>query len=104
LTYVVVHKGGTLKENSGVVRELGLVDIGTVFPNMSTVVNLISLWVEEAHALDPIPRLLGPIGVCLVAGITGKSGTQIEKTTVSDTFLQVSITIQWIFKNWGREC
>lgn len=75
-----------MEENSGVVRELRLVDIGTVFSNMSTVVNLISIWVEEAHALNPIPRLLGPIGVCLVASITGKSGTQVEEATVSDTF------------------
>lgn len=73
LTYVVVHVGGTLKKDAGVVRELGLVDIGAVRLDVSAVVNVVVFVVDIPHAVQPIPGLLSPIGIGRVVGIAGKS-------------------------------
>jgi hypothetical protein len=75
LTYVVVHKSSALEENTRVVRELGLVDIGAVLSNVTTIVNLIRGGVEETNALHPVPCLLSPVGIGLVARVSSKSGT-----------------------------
>lgn len=87
MTYVVVHEGGSLKENTRVIRELGLVDIGTVLSYVTSIINLICGGVEETNALHPVPGLLSPVGVGCVTGVSSKSSTQVKETTVSDTFL-----------------
>lgn len=93
MTYVVVHEGGSLKENTRVIRELGLVDIGTVLSYMTTIINLVCGGVKETNALHPVPGLLSPVGVSRVTGVSSKSSTQVKETTVSDTFLRVSMRV-----------
>lgn len=83
---MVIHESGALKENTRVVGELGFVDIGAILPNVATIVNLIRLRVEESNALHPVPLLLSPVEVGLVARVSSKSSTQVEETTVSNTF------------------
>lgn len=86
LTYVVVHVGSTLKKDAGVVRELGLVDIGAVRLDVSAVVNVVVFVVDIPHAVHPIPGLLSPIGIGRVVGIASKSSAQIEEATVGNTW------------------
>ena len=87
MTYVVVHEGSSLKENTRVIRELGLVDIGTVLSYMTAIINLICGGVKETNALHPVPGFLSPVGVGRVTSVSSKSSTQVKETTVSDTFL-----------------
>jgi hypothetical protein len=85
-TYIVIHESSALEEDARVVRELSLVDIGTVCSDMSTVINLIGVRVKEANALDPVPGLLSPVGISLVASVASKSGTQVKEASISNTF------------------
>jgi hypothetical protein len=83
---MVVHESSALEEDTRVIRELSLVDIGTVSSDMSTVINLISGRVKETDALHPVPGLLSPVGISLIASVASKSGTQVEEASVSNTF------------------
>ena len=85
-TYMVVHESSALEEDARVIRELSLVDIGTVSSDMSTVINLISGRVKETDALNPVPGLLSPVGISLVTSVASKSGTQVEEASISNTF------------------
>lgn len=69
--YIVVHHGGTEKEDAVVVRELSLVDIGAVVLNVSAIVNVVIRVTDESNTLHPIPSLLSPVGVGCVSSITG---------------------------------
>lgn len=70
VAYKVIHVSSAEQEDCVVVRELGLVDVRAVGLNMCAVVNVV-LGVHEADSGDPIPCLLSPVRVGLVASIPG---------------------------------
>lgn len=90
VTYIVVHESSTLQVDTGVVRELGLVDIGAVGSDVSSVIDLVAGGIKEAHALYPLPRLLGPVGICGVASVTSESSAKVEEAAVGNALHQVS--------------
>jgi hypothetical protein len=82
-THVVVHVGRAQQEDAVVVRELGAVDVGAVFLDMAAVVDVVVV-VDELDAHHPVPCVVGPLGICLVAGITRESGAEVEEDAVCD--------------------
>ena len=90
VTYIVVHESSTLQEDAGIVRELGLVGVGAVGSNVSSVIDLVAIGIKEAHALHPLPRRLGPVGICGVASVTSKSSAEVEEAAVGNALNQVS--------------
>jgi hypothetical protein len=53
---------------------------------VTAIINLISGGVKETNALHPVPCLLSPVGIGLVACVSSKSSTQVKETTVSNTY------------------
>lgn len=90
-SYIVVHVCCAEGKHSVVVRKLLLVDDGAVVGDMGTIVDRVCLGVYVFNTLDPVPRLLGPVGsplgIRFVVGISGQSGSQIEETAVGDGYL-----------------
>ena len=78
-TYVVVHVGGAEGKDAKVVGELSTVDIGAVLFDMGAVVDVVIV-VHEPNTPHPVPRLLGPVGVRLVAGVARQSCAEVEET------------------------
>lgn len=54
-TYVVVHVGCPEQPHGNVVGELHVVDVRTVLPDVSPIVDVI-VFVDEADACDPVPE------------------------------------------------
>lgn len=80
-TYVVVHEGGALEEDDRVVRELEAVDVFAVFFDVAAVKDVVIL-VHEAHFPHPVPRLLGPVGIGVVAGVASESCADVKEAAV----------------------
>lgn len=76
---MIIHCGGAKDEATSIVRELVGAVAGAITPNSSTVNNIVCLVVDEAGGPHPIPRLASPVGICLVAGIKGETGTKREE-------------------------
>lgn len=83
--HIIVHVGGAEQEDAVIVRELRFVYVGAVSTNMSTIVDVV-VCVHKPDTSDPVPSLLGPVGVGLVAGIAGQSCAEVEEATVRDAW------------------
>lgn len=75
-----------MRHDGGVVREGGLVDVGAVVLDVRTIVHSPAIVVDVFHSPKPIPRLLGESRVRLVAGVSRKSGSDIEEASVGDGY------------------
>jgi hypothetical protein len=84
-TYVIVHVCGAQQEDAVVVRELGAVDVGAVFLHMAAVVDAVVV-VDELDAHHPVPCVIGPLGIGLVAGVTRESCAEVEEDAVGDAY------------------
>lgn len=80
-TYKVVHVGGSEQEDGIVVRELGLVDVCAVGPDVRTIVDIV-LCVHESDSGDPIPCLFGPVSISLVSCVPSQPSAEVEKAAV----------------------
>ena len=99
MTYIVVHVGGAQQIDGVVVRELGAVDVGAVVLDVAAVVDGV-LGVHEADAHDPVPRLLGPVGVRLVARVAREARAEVEEAAVCDAWVVSQRRLRWC----AREC
>ena len=75
---VVVHVGGAEGKDAKVVRELSTVHVGAVLFDVGAVVDVVII-VHEPNTPHPVPRLLGPVGVRLVARVARQSCAEVEK-------------------------
>lgn len=81
-TYVIVHEGGALEENTSVVRKCGLVDVCAISPDMSAVVDMPVLVIDVLGPPEPIPGALGPVSVGAVVGVAGEASANIEEAPI----------------------
>ena len=94
-TYVVVHVRCSEGEDCHVVRELDLVDIRAIRPNMSTIID-IPICIHQSNSLDPIPGFFGVLSVGGIVGVLGQSGTDIEEAAVRNRVLVIITGEIWI--------
>lgn len=83
-TYIVVHKGGSLGEDSCVVREGGRIDIGTVLFDMRAVVYDPAFMINVLDSPEPVPGIFGVLGICIVVCVPSKSGSKVEEASVGN--------------------
>lgn len=57
---------------------------------MSAIVNVI-VGVHESNSNHPVPSLLGPVGISLIARVSGQSGAQIEEAAVCNAWGMIKI-------------
>lgn len=86
---MIPHECGALDVDGIVVGELCPVDVGAVVFNVGTVVDVV-VRIHETDTSDPVPSRLCPVGIGLVLGVSRKSSTQVEETTIGDTCSFVS--------------
>jgi hypothetical protein len=94
--YIVVHEGRAEEEDGVVVGELGPVEVGAVMVHMGAVIHLVVLG-DIPNALDPVPRLLGPLGIRLVSGIAGQTGAEVEEAAVGDGWSPSANSVSVLF-------
>jgi hypothetical protein len=85
---IIVHHSSAINVDTRVVGPLQRYYIFTVAGGTSTVVDTVAV-VDQAGSCSPVIDLLGPIGVCAVAGITGQASCHLEKSSVRDRVLVV---------------
>lgn len=73
-------------QNSGVVREGDLVDVGTVGLDVATVVDKPGVMVNVVDAPEPVKCLVGPFGICCVVGIAGEAGADVEEASIGNGY------------------
>lgn len=83
-THVVVHVSGAEQEDAVVVGKLSFVYVGAVSADMSTIVDVVVV-VHEPDASNPVPSLLGPVGIGLIVGVASQPCTEVEEAAVRDT-------------------
>lgn len=84
-TYIVVHVSGTEKEHAVVVGKLSFVYVSAVSTDMSTIVDVV-VSIHEPDTCNPVPSLLGPVGVGLVVGVASQPCTEIEEAAVGNAW------------------
>lgn len=62
-----------------------LVDVGTVMLDVSTIVHSPAVVVDVLYSPKPIPSLLSESSVRFIAGVSSKSGTDIEEASVGNS-------------------
>lgn len=89
----VVHDGGAVHPNAGVVGPLRLVDGRALFAGAETgtVKNIVVL-VDETNLLHPVKDFASPVGIGLVAGVASEAGANVEETAVTNGVL-VSVPV-----------
>src|SRR3569833_2351859 len=80
-TYIVVHEGGSLQVDGGVVRELGLGDVLAVIVDMGAVVDIV-VGRHEAH-------FVRPVGVGLIQRVASQARAHFDEDAVGDAVLVV---------------
>lgn len=85
-TYKIVHDRCTVSENTTVERKGRLVHVAAVLIRVCTIIDAVGIGVNELDILHPGPSHVGPVGVCLVTCVAGKSRTKGEKETCSNAF------------------
>lgn len=70
--------------HGGVVGVGRLVNVGAVVLDVAPVVDVPRLVVDVVDAPDPVPRLLGALGVGVVLGVAGEAGAEVEEASVGD--------------------
>lgn len=89
----VVHVGGPHEEGAGVVGPLDGGWVRAVAVRFGAVVDG-PCGRHELRGCPPVPRLLGPVGVRLVAGVAGQSGCELEEATVGDAVLVIVSVVE----------
>lgn len=84
-THVVIHVSGTEQKDAVVVGELSFVYVGAVSADMSTIVDVV-VSIHEANASNPVPSLLGPVGVGLIVGVASQPCTEVEEAAVRNAW------------------
>lgn len=87
----VSHHGGAVRVNALAVGEgyrRGGVDVGAVLSGAGTVEDLVVL-VNHTSSLGPIPHLVCPVDVGLVAGNASQTCRELEKSAVADRVLVI---------------
>jgi hypothetical protein len=74
---------------------LDLVDICAVRLNVSTIIDIVVL-VHQTNARNPIPDDLCMLSICIVGGISSKTGTKVEEAAVRDGVLVVVSGKIWV--------
>jgi hypothetical protein len=87
LVYDDTMLSGSLKKESGVVRELSLVDIEAV-GKMGAVVD-VKVLADVAESFEQVVRLLGILHVRIILGVTGQSCADVEITTVGNSYIML---------------
>ncbi len=79
----VEHDGAAVEQDGGVGRELNGVDVRAVVADVAAIVDVVVL-VDVADTLHPVPRLVDPLGVGVVAGVAGQAGGDVEEDAVGN--------------------
>lgn len=75
-----------MEEDAGVVGPLRAVELGAVDGRVGAVVEVV-LGVDQAEVLDPVPRLLGLLGVRLVPRVPGQARRDVEEAALGNRVL-----------------
>lgn len=95
---IVLEHGGTVEEDADIVRPLVVVDAGTLvryqsysqWPEGTYVDEFVASIVHVVHFVDqpdtgsPVPDLVSPVEISLVAGESSKSSRDLEEATIGD--------------------
>lgn len=81
---VVVHESRSLQQNGGVVRESGLVDVGAVLLDVSTIIHPPVLMVDVLYSPKPIPSLFSILRIGRVTSVSRKSSSNVEEASVGN--------------------
>jgi hypothetical protein len=74
---------GSVKEYSDVVGPLVVVDLGAVEKFVRSVKNIVDV-IDQADASSPVPDLVGPVQVGIVASVASESSRDLEEATVGN--------------------
>ena len=83
-----------MDKDAGRVRKLRQVNVGAVLGGVAAVVN-VEFVVNVAHVDHPVPRLVGPRGVCSIVRVASQAGGRVEQDAVRDGVLIVIAVIGW---------
>lgn len=86
ITYIIVHKRCALDENSSIVRESRLVDVGTVLSNVSTIVDQPPIVIDVVDVPEPLPRLVSVFSVGIVSGISRKTSADVKEASIGNSY------------------
>ena len=92
-SYVVVHVRGADEEGAGVIRPQIVVETRAVDRVVSTVVEEV-VRAAEADLAAPVPHPVGPLCVCVVAGVGGQSSGHVEEAAVRDCVLVIVTVVE----------
>ena len=83
-TYIIVHKGSSLGEDSCVVGECGGIDVGAVLFDMCAVVHDPAIVIDVFHSPKPVPSVFGVLRIRVVVRISGESGSEVEEASIGN--------------------
>ena len=92
-TYPSVHVCSTMQENTRVVGPLQGVEIGAVVWLMGAV-NEHPVLGDVSNTVGPVPGLLRPLSVCLIARVDSQSSTEVEEAAIGNGVLVVKAIVQ----------
>lgn len=91
MTYVVVHIRSTGKVHACVITPLDVVELTAIQERIGTVEKLV-FWRNEAYRLRPVVSRLGPQSICVIIGVSCKTGSKLEEDTVRNgVFVVVAV-------------
>jgi hypothetical protein len=79
----VPHGGSSKKVDTGIVRPLDVVDLGTIQLVVATVIEVVVV-AHQANVMGPQERLLGPLNIGLISSVGSQSGSKVEEGAVGD--------------------